>query len=167
MYSFYEISIIKLMMILIKIKLEPPRSFELPTCWLQVSCSTNWAIAAWLEICLIDLIIYYAIFSFNKLCRQRQGNCIWTKKMVWDSNPRCNSHCMAVFKTAVINQLDQPSIRLCLYKIKTNNSRFNPPTIISINIIGPDDTIWTCDILLPKQVFYQAELHLASNEYIN
>ena len=27
-------------------------------------------------------------------------------------------------------------------------------------IIGPDDTIRTCDILLPKQALYQTELHL-------
>ena len=47
---------------------------------------------------------------------------------------------------------------------RTSDIRINSPSFYRLNyrgiIIGPGDTIWTCDILLPKQALYQAELHL-------
>ena len=47
---------------------------------------------------------------------------------------------------------------------RTSDIRINSPSFYRLNyrgiIIGPGNTIWTCDILLPKQALYQAELYL-------
>ena len=41
-----------------------------------------------------------------------------------------------------------------MYKVENKTVNKSPGAMN-----GRDDRIWTCDLLLPKQAFYQAELH--------
>ena len=68
---------------------------------------------------------------------------------------RCSCFYFYCNETFVINMASRAGVEPATTWLTVRCS-----TDCAIEEFGPDDTIWTCDILLPKQALYQTELHL-------